>query len=36
MSGFLSVPTKRACLKIALIDDSLKEEYTKKLIYIID
>ncbi len=31
MSGFLSVPTKRACLKIALMDDSLKEEYTKKI-----
>ena len=31
MSGYLSVPTKRACLKIALMDDSLKEKYTSQI-----
>ena len=31
MSSFLSVPTKRSCLKLALIDDSLKEEYTERI-----
>ena len=31
MSSCLSVPTKRPCLKLALIDDSIKVEYTKRI-----